>query len=244
MKTKEYEFIGKTLFFPDYGILVIGDLHLGYEHSVRQSGILIPENQIKEVISDLEKTFTKIKLINKKLKKIIFLGDIKHSFGYEKEEKNYFREVIDYLKQNINEKNILLIKGNHDTINYSSGKMKNYYIYKDIAFLHGHELFTKVFDEKIKTIVMGHIHPSVILRDKQNIKREKYKCFLIGKFKNKNIIILPSFLSTIEGNPVNSYKNNYENSFSIISKKSLLNFQVFVIGEDKVYEFGKVKEMN
>ncbi len=238
---KEYEFIDKSLFFPQQGILVIGDLHIGYEYMLQQSGILIPERQVKEIIGDLEKIFNKLK--DKKIKKIIFIGDIKHSFGFEWQEKNYFNEILEFVKKYLKEKDIILIKGNHDTIDYSFGRMKNYYIKNDIAFVHGHESFKKIFDKKIKTIVMGHIHPSVILSDKQGIKREKYKCFLIGKYKRKNIIIMPSFLATIEGTTINNLSDGYEDYFSIIPKKALMNFEVFVVGEDKVYGFGKVKEL-
>ena len=90
---------------------------------------------------------------------------------------------------------------------------------------------------------MGHIHPSVILSDKQNIKREKYKCFLIGKFKSKEVIILPSFLNIAEGMTINEYDSGYEDFFSIIPKKSLMNFKVYIIGEDEVYGFGKIKDL-
>lgn len=244
MKEKtDYEFIKKTLFFPEYGVLVVGDLHMGYEHAIRQSGVLLPENQIKEIIDELKSIFGIIKQKQIKLKRIIFLGDINHSFGYERQERNYFREVFDFLKNYIPEKNIIFIKGNHDTIDYSFGKMKNYYIYKNLAFIHGHKNFPKVFGKGIDFVVMGHIHPSIILKDRQNIKRERYKCFLTGKFKNKQVIILPSFLNITEGSSVNNYKDDYEDYFSIIPKKSLMNFNVFVVGEDKIYGFGKVKEL-
>ena len=137
-----------------------------------------------------------------------------------------------------------MIKGNHDTIDYSfSDKLKNYFISKEIAFCHGHKEFPKVFSKKIKTIVIGHLHPSIVLSDKKNIKREKYKCFLIGKFKNKKIIILPSFLATVEGTTVNSMEYEYQDYFSIVPKKNLLNFNVFVVGEDKNYSFGKIKDL-
>lgn len=244
-KKMNYEFIGKTLFFPDYGILVVGDLHIGYEYSLVQAGVLIPENQIKELKEELIQIFQKIKKDKKKLKKIIFLGDIKHSFKYEYKEKNYFKEISDFLKSYAVEKNIIFIRGNHDTIDYSYGKMKNYFFYKDLAFVHGHKEFSKVFQDKIKMIVMGHIHPSVILKDKQNIKREKYKCFLVGKFKRKKVIILPSFLTTIEGTPINDYKEEYEDYFSIIPKKSLMKFDVFVVNEKgkEVYGFGKLEKL-
>jgi hypothetical protein len=242
-KTKPYIFIGKTLFFPDKGILAIGDLHLGFEYMLQQSGILVPEMQVKEIINELKKIFEELKIRKFKLKKIVFIGDIKHSFSYESKEKNYFNEILKFLKEYTNDKNIILIKGNHDTLDYSfRDRLKDYFIIDNLAFTHGHRLFPEVFDKKIKTIIIGHLHPSLILSDKQNIKREKYKCFLTGKFKQKQIIILPSFLATIEGTTINSLEHEYKDYFSIIPKKTIKNFKVHIIGEEKVYNFGKVKE--
>jgi len=241
--TEDYIFLSKTLFFPEKGILAVGDLHLGFEYQLQQSGVLIPEQQVKEVIEELKTIFNEIKAKKFSLKKIVFIGDIKHSFSYEWKEKNYFNEVINFLKNYVKDKDIILIKGNHDTIDYSfSDKLQDYYIENDLAFCHGHELFEEVFSEKIKTIVVGHLHPSVILSDTQDIKREKYKCFLIGKFKGKEIIILPSFLSTIEGTTINSVDYEYEDYFSIIPKKNLMNFEVHIIGNREVYSFGKIKK--
>lgn len=241
---KNYIFIGKTLFFPDKGILAVGDLHLGYEYQLQQSGILVPETQIKEIKDELKDVFNEIKKRKLKLKKIIFIGDIKHSFAYEWKEKNYFNDILKFLREYIDDKNIILIKGNHDTIDYSfSDRLQDYYIKDDIAFIHGHELFPEVFDKKIKIIVMGHLHPSIILTDKSQIKKEKYKCFLVGKFKNKEIIILPSFLETIEGTTINSLEYEYEDYFSIIPKKNLMNFDVYIVGENESYHFGKIKNL-
>ena len=240
---KKYELIGKTLFFPKHGILAVGDLHIGYEYMLQQSGILVPEQQVKEIIEELKNIFEKLKEKKQKIQKIIFLGDIKHSFSYEWKEKNYLREVLNFLKNKIDEKNIIFIKGNHDTINYSSNEIKDYYINEDLAFVHGHKNFPEIFDKKIKIIVMAHIHPSVVLYDKQGIKKEKYKCFLIGNYKSKEVIILPSFLSTSEGMTINDYEYDYEDYFSIIPRKILMKFKVHVVGEDKIYEFGDISEL-
>lgn len=242
-QTKDYFFFNKTLFFPEKGILVIGDLHLGFEYQLQQSGVLVPERQVKEIIEELKAIFNEIKEKNFNLNKIVFIGDIKHSFSYEWKEKNYFNEVISFLKDYVKEKDIILIKGNHDTIDYSfSDKLQDYYIEEDIAFTHGHQLFSEVFEKNIKTIVIGHLHPSITLSDSQDIKSEKYKCFLIGKFKGKEMIILPSFLATIEGTTINSMDYEYENYFSIIPKKTLMNFEVYIVGEKEVYDFGKIKK--
>ncbi len=240
----DYVFIGKTLFFPEKGILAIGDLHLGFEYQLQQSGVLVPENQVREIIEELKAIFEEIKEKNFKLRKIVFIGDIKHSFSYEWREKNYFNEVIDFLRNYVGEKDIILIKGNHDTIDYSfSDKLQDYFLDGEIAFCHGHVLLEEVFDKKIETIVMGHIHPSVIISDEQNIKREKYKCFLVGKFRGKEIIIMPSFLMTVEGSNVNNLEDEYEDYFSIIPKKIMMNFEIFVVGENGVYDFGKIRDL-
>lgn len=243
MKKQEFIFINKTIFFPEKGILAVGDLHLGFEYKIQQSGVLAPERQVEEVKEELKLIFNEIKNRDMKLKKIVFIGDIKHSFSYEWKEKNYFNDILKFLRDYVKDKDIILIKGNHDTIDYSfSDRLKDYFSEGEIAFTHGHKLFPEILNDKIKTIIMGHLHPSIILSDKQNIKKEKYKCFLIGKFKNKKIIILPSFLSTIEGTAVNNLEYEYEDYFSIIPKKTLMNFNVFIVGENEVYEFGKIKD--
>ncbi len=241
---EQYIFLGKTLFFPEQGILAIGDLHLGFEYQLQQSGVLVPEMQIEEIKKEMSKIFDEIKERELKLKKIVFIGDIKHSFSYEWKEKNYFNDLLKFLRGYVKDKDIILIKGNHDTIDYSfSDKLQDYYIEKDLAFAHGHKSFPEIFDKKIKTIVMGHLHPSILLSDRQNIKREKYKCFLTGKFRNKQVIILPSFLATIEGTTINNVQDEYEDSFSIIPKNNLMNFEAHVVGEKETYNFGKIRSI-
>jgi uncharacterized protein len=244
MKNKNYQFFGKTIFFPKQGILAVGDLHLGFEYKLQQSGILVPEMQIEEIKEELEKIFAEIKEKNFKLKKIVFIGDIKHSFSYEWKEKNYFKEILNFLRKYVEDKNIILIKGNHDTIDYSfSDRLQDYFIEEDLAFTHGHKLFPEVFHKEIKTIIIGHLHPSIILSEKSGVKREKFKCFLVGKFKKKEIIILPSFLATVEGTTINSIEHEYEDYFSIIPQKNIINFDIYAIGEDEVFDFGKIKKL-
>lgn len=239
-----YEFIDKTIFFPEQGILAVGDLHLGYEHMLRDMGVNLPETQIKDVIENLENIFSEIKKKKYVMKKIILLGDIKHFFGYNSKEKSILGKFFKFLKTHFKEKDIILIKGNHDKLDYFGKKMKNYYISKELAFIHGHQAFPEIFDKKVKKIIMSHIHPSIILSEKTKIKKEKYKCFLVGNYKKKEIIILPSFLEITDGIPINEYDEYYKKYFSIIPKKTILNSNVFIVGEDRVYNFGKAKNIS
>jgi metallophosphoesterase superfamily enzyme len=92
---------------------------------------------------------------------------------------------------------------------------------------------------------MGHLHPSITLRDEMKIKNEKYKCFLQGRFKKKDFIILPSFLSLTEGVAANEMEEIMDNKFSIIPNKELDNFEVFVcqdLGEEAL-DFGKLESL-
>lgn len=245
----KYEFINKTLFFPDYGILAVGDLHIGYDHMIKQSGILIPKRQVKDIIYDLKDVFRIIKnsKTGKRIKKVVFLGDIKHAFSFEAEEKYEFIEVMNFLKLEVPEpqENIIFIKGNHDTMDFTYGKMKNYYIEPEsgIAFTHGDKSFPEIFGRKVNVIVSGHLHPSIILAEKPGVKKETYKCFLEGSYKGKTFIVVPSFVGYYEGTPVNDYREDYLESFFIIPKKEMLNFKIHVIGKDKVYDFGKIKDL-
>ena len=66
----------------------------------------------------------------------------------------------------------------------------------------------------------------------------------MDKYRNKEVIILPSFLSISIGSPVNNYQDyGYEDGFSIIPKRVMLNFKVYVMGEDKIYDFGRIKKL-
>ena len=142
------------------------------------------------------------------------------------------------------EKNIILIRGNHDTMDYSYGNMKDYHIDSGIAFIHGHEAFPEMYGKDIKTVVSGHLHPSVTLAERPGVKKETYKAFLEGISGGKRFLVVPSFMEFYEGTPVNEYKEYFMESFSVIPRKDILLFRVHVVGEDSVYDFGMIKDLD
>jgi len=241
-KTTSFKLLSKTIFFPKQGILAVGDLHLGYEGMLRNQGIMINFNQLDNTKNELEIIIKKINALSK-LKKIVILGDIKHHFSFEKSELFDLRSFLNFLCKFLPKENIILIKGNHDTFTLKDYTLNDYYISDDgeIAFFHGDKSFPEIFkDKEIKIFVIGHIHPAVWLRDKKGVKREKYKAFLIGKFKGKKLIVVPSFFPLIDGSEINElYSGGSGKKFSILSKTSLKNFEVFIVGKSKVYDFGK-----
>jgi metallophosphoesterase superfamily enzyme len=81
----------------------------------------------------------------------------------------------------------VLIRGNHDTFTLKGYELKDFYIENEISFIHGYPSYPEIFEKGIKTIVMSHIHPAVSIHDKKGVKKEKYKAFLVGKYKKKKL---------------------------------------------------------
>mgnify|MGYP001561850733 FL=1 len=236
-----FEFIDKALYLTKQKILVVADLHIGYEEALNKEGIFVPRTQFRELVCDLEKIFKQLKKEKKKIEKIVVLGDLKHEFGeISQQEWRETKPILDLLKKKA--KKVILIKGNHDTILEPIAKRKalgirDFYIEDGICFLHGHKLFLECLDKKVKMLVVGHRHPAVVLADKY--KKEKYKCFLFGKWKGKEIILMPSFFSFIIGSDILTNSNN---NYLFISDKELEKFEVYVVG-DKVYRFGELRSL-
>lgn len=294
-------YMGKCLLIETDGkkILVIGDLHLGYGESLRESGVFMPGDLYKEVIDELglilqyinnnydkksedilkmsEKNYNGIRNISKKnimksksahrdvdnnkfrnidndinglnnskiIDEVVLLGDLKHEFG--RIMKSEWQEVISfigYLSSRCGK--IVIVKGNHDVFTESITRkkgieIKDYYIINDIAFVHGDRELedSEIYDSNIKYWIMGHGHPAVRISD--GMKEEKYKCFLTGKYKGKEIIIVPSFFSVNEGTDARDFELGLAWDFE------LMKFNVKVIGETtenlEVLDFGKFRKL-
>ncbi len=235
---KGIEIIDLGLLLKNEKILVLADFHIGYEETLNKQGILVPKFQFKDIIKRLTKIFSELK---KDKLKIIINGDIKHEFGTISEQE--WREtlrLLDFLTKFCDE--IILIKGNHDTIIGPIAKKKNikivehYLTKKGILITHGHKIPKKEILKKTKTIIIAHEHPAISLRE--DIRTEKFKCFLKGRWKRKSLIVMPSFCLATEGTDVLS-----EKLLSQFLGQDISNFEVFVVA-DKVYDFGKLKNLN
>jgi len=248
MRTINYKFIGKCLYFPEKKIVAIGDLHMGYEEMMHDTGVLFPVEQLKETISEFDKIFKfiKKKYGNDGIDKIILLGDLKHNFPYKKKEKFDILGLFEFFRKHVSNENIIVVKGNHDKIDIGKDFV-NYYVDGDIVFVHGDKDFPELWKEEIKLIVMGHYHSAIILGDESEVKKEKYKCFLRGEYKGKSIVIVPSFLNILMGRDTRHYEGCNKDFKSIVKEKDRKNFEVFVVNDDLeegALNFGKVKNLN
>jgi len=237
-KKEKYELIGKCAYFPGLKALAIGDLHLGYETMLKKQ-ISIPFNQTKRTMEELKKILDYLAENKKDVKKIILLGDIKHYFSFNLEEENSVNKVLEFLRKYWK---VICIRGNHDRMKIAGINFQDYYIERDMAFIHGHKAFPEIYDKNINLIVMSHVHPTVVLREKQGVKAEKYKCFLEGNWKGKKVLILPSFFGMSEGSSFEDIED--EENFSIIPSSELESFEVLVPHKFEVLSFGRMKDLN
>jgi len=226
--------IGLTLYLEKQGILVIADSHLGYEEALNREGVLIPRLQFREILKHLEEVFNKVKP-----KLIVMLGDVKHEFGLI--SKQEWRDTLNLLDYLLSKAKVVLIKGNHDAIlgplaRKKGLEIKDYFVVDNYLFCHGHKLVDEKMKEwkGIKTVIIGHEHPAISIRD--DVRVEKYKCFLLGKYKNRNLIVMPSFNFMIEGTDVLQEK--------LLSPfiSNVYDFEAFVVG-DKIYKFGQISKL-
>jgi len=223
------QIIDLGLYLTKHKILVLSDFHIGYEEELNKKGILVPRAQYKDVIDRLELIFSKVKP-----EIIVINGDLKHEFGaISKQEWKETMRLIDYLER---KGKLVLIKGNHDTILGPIADKKEIRIVDelfvdDILITHGH----KIPERLASTILIAHEHPAVKIRS--DVRAEKYKCYLKGRYKGKTLLVQPSFNLLLEGTDVSS-----EALLSPFLEQDLSNFQVFVV-DKKVYDFGKLKNL-
>jgi len=231
------EIIDLGLYLHNSKALVISDLQLGYEESLNRKGILVPRFQFKDIIDRLEKMFKVLKERRLALDIFVIDGDLKHDFGHiTNQEWREILKLFDYVKRFC--PRIIVVKGNHDmvlapVIRKRDVELVEELILGDVLFLHGHELPLEV-DKKVKTIVIGHEHPALTLREGHS--KEQFKCFLKGTWKKYQLIVLPSFNPVIPGSDMLTEKR--------LSPflGNLKNFEAFIV-EDKVYYFGKLKKL-
>lgn len=216
--------IGKTI--------VIGDVHIGYEEALNKQGYMVPRTHFKDIMERMAKILDIIKP-----ERAILIGDVKHEFGTISSQE--WRETLQFLDLLLSRcMSVILIKGNHDTVLGPIAKKRRLeivqqHIMDGVLFVHGDKI--PDIPANVNTVVIGHEHPAVMIRDK--IRSETYKCFLKGTYKKKTLIVLPSFHPLSEGTNV-----LHDRLLSPFLQRDISSFDVYAVA-DRVYCFGKLKNL-
>jgi putative SbcD/Mre11-related phosphoesterase len=145
-------------------VVVVGDLHIGWEVSLAQQGIHVP-SQTAKMLERLSKI-----ILDRKPSKLIMLGDVKHSVsGVELEE---WRDVPEFFEKLLKLlPSVQIIAGNHDgnlePLTPSQVELvgpTGITLWNRFGLLHGHAWPSPAI-LGCETLILGHLHPAVTLRD-------------------------------------------------------------------------------
>ncbi|MFH0961843.1 MAG: metallophosphoesterase [archaeon] len=199
----------RAVFLPRERLVAISDIHIGFEIELGRHGVFIPDQSpafLSRISAILKKTGAK---------RIIILGDVKHSFSsptFLEEEK-----VVSFLESLSKLARVEIVPGNHDGElgNVLPRKIKLHKasgaIIGKTGFFHGHSWP----DERLlsaRTLVFSHLHPNVAFLDSLG-GFHKEPCYLAGLIPREKLaenykkvpkkllraLVLPAFNSLLGG---------------------------------------------
>jgi len=145
-------------------VVVVGDLHIGWEVTLAQQGIHVP-SQTSKMLERLRKIVQ-----DEKPSRLVMLGDVKHSVtGAELEE---WRDVPEFFEALLKIVPVVqVISGNHDgnlePLTPSQVELMGptgIALWERFGLLHGHA-WPSPEVLGCETLIMGHLHPAITLRD-------------------------------------------------------------------------------
>lgn len=183
----------RCLLLEDGAVMVISDLHLGYESALEEDGLHLPRINTTSIKESLHRTIHRYEP-----ETVVLLGDIKHDFRRPDQECR--REILEILDLISETSRPVMIRGNHDNYlqNITSGTDYEVFDYIDTATFrleHGH------FDSGVRPVILGHEHPSLRVYDSIGAYI-KLPCFLHAR--NEGVIVIPSFSLFSGGNDIGS----------------------------------------
>tara|TARA_Y100000310_G_C20638368_1_gene792475 strand:- start:41 stop:655 length:615 start_codon:yes stop_codon:yes gene_type:complete len=199
------------------------------ESSLRKKGTLVPNTQFPQLFKEIQALMRETKP-----KKVILNGDIKHHLGTISPQE--WREILKLLDFLIKRAEVILIKGNHDPAISMIAKKRNLPVHNHIMIgntyiCHGDVIPKNKDFEQATTVIVGHAHPAITLRE--GSKTERYKCFVKAKWKKKTLIVLPSFTNLVEGSDIQR-----EETFTFL--KEIKKADITIVHDGKLFPFGKV----
>lgn len=213
-------------YLSDISTVVISDLHLGFEEEMNLHGLFLPRLQLSHV----QETVGKI-LDRYQPQHLIINGDFKHEFSRNLPQE--WDDIIEFIDKFSNQVDMKFIRGNHD--NYLISVLKK----RDLELLETFEteryhIFHGDKDLPLeKFTILGHEHPSLVLRDRVG------GIFKIPAFvynKEQKVLITPAMSFFSSGSDVIENLVNDEHFTPSIRHTKPEKYRVYGITE----EFGLV----
>lgn len=223
---------GGAAFLTEEKVLVVADMHLGVEAALEYEGLSIPRVQTKKIEEYMTRAIQTVSP-----SKVIVAGDLKHNFSRNLVQE--WQDIERFVRGLSGKAALEVIKGNHD--NYLGSILREYRIplkrevtVSGVRILHGHSGRLEG-----QMTIMGHIHPSMRLRDDIGASL-KSQCFLYDKARR--VLVLPALSLVAYGTDVVGQPSSDKMS-PLLSDKGLSDFVPIVFSEKRPLKFPKVGEL-
>lgn len=223
-----------AIYIPSEKTLVIADLQLGAEQQLRALGHNVMYEQAEKMLRLLERL-----VAEHDVERLVINGDLKHEFGRISGQER--RDILGMLRKLKRSVRVEVVRGNHDTITKPLTDRLGIELHEALSVgpfycVHGHELPAGEAFQRAETVIIGHMHPAIVLHD--GVRKEKCKCFLVGAYGGKRLIVLPSFATLSEGADVLRVDPNTP----LLDRNAMQDCELYAIA-DEIRRFGTVREL-
>jgi putative SbcD/Mre11-related phosphoesterase len=212
--------------------VVVADLHLGAEAALEHDGLSLPRLQTKKAEAYLRTVVEEVEP-----DQLVIAGDLKHNFSRNLIQEwddvdGFVRAVADVVR-------LVVVKGNHDNylsliLRESGVPLKKEHALGAITVIHGH-----ANTDARGRVIMGHIHPSVTLKDGAGA-RVKRPCYLFDR--KRGTLIIPALSIVSPGIDVVGNTSS-DNMSPALPATGLTDFTPLVFSDSKPLIFPTVGEL-
>ncbi len=222
-------------FFPEEKLLVVADLHVGFEATARARGAGLPRVELDVLLPLLDGM-----LRDHAPETIVLDGDVQHAFGRNlPDEARGVRAVVDAIAARAR---VVLVTGNHDralsrvvgtrlvVASHRAGRL---------LFMHGHEASARAQPEDV--LVVGHEHPAIDLAlDVRTRVRLRAFLHAPATLDAPETLVLPALAPWAAG-----YDALRRGPFlgAALAGRARDDFTAWGLGEGEVLEFGNVGDL-
>ena len=240
--TDDLTLIDLAVALPDQGTLALADVHLGFEEALHRDGALVPRGHLSTIQGRLHEIAVALGIsADRPWPRILINGDLRHQFGpFTSQEWTHIRGLLDQVSTWA--ESVVLIQGNHDgnldvlTSQFGNVEVVAQYRVDDTLFVHGDRELPELSPD-VATLVIGHDHPAVRLRDPVTGRMELFKCFLKGRYDGRRLLVMPSFNPWTAGSDLTQ-----ERPLSpVLNGVALEAMEVYLISDQhEIFPFGEL----
>jgi putative SbcD/Mre11-related phosphoesterase len=223
---------GGAALLTDENVLIVADLHLGCEAALEYEGVSLPRVQTKII-----ETYLKGVVEEVSPSRLVVAGDLKHNFSRNLIQE--WQDVSRFVSMLRGTVALEVVKGNHDNylvniLRDNGLSLKNEVRVGHARIVHGHS-----GARALGSTIMGHIHPSLGLRDKVG-SWIKAPCYLVHE--RLGIIVLPALSIVSAGVDVVGQPSSDKMS-PLLPENGLRDFVPVAFSNGRPLKFPSVGEM-